>query len=594
MSYIGKKPTSSFASATSQTFTGNNSTTAFTLNRRVSAPEDLEVFVSNIQQQPTTSYTIGSTGLALNFDSAPPSGEFYVVYRNEAGTNAIDAGAARLAENNTFTAAQTFNDDVTFDGATAGRDIVFDRSDNALEFADNAKATFGSSDDLQIYHDGNHSYISDQGQGGITILNDSWMYIRSADASEIKAIFKTNDSVDLYYNNNNKIETTSTGVKFTGNAVIGADAADFTFATNSIHLGASADLKIGHTNNNNVILSDNGMPFSVYTDVFRVNSADNSENLFGADKNSSFFCKFDNSTKFKTTTNGAVVGGTTPETLHASMSSLQIGRGIIQQWNPSMGATYIGSNIFYNASGGWEYVGAGSASLLSLNNGSLYYYHAVNGSDGGSATLVERMRLYHNNGNADNYIYLLSNRNSVAHYLINEHSSEPYGTYLQFTQASPDNNDNFLTCHDSTTARLRIYSDGDVLTSDAGTLTSDIKLKDNITDASDKWEDLKKLKVRNFYWKKDYHPNKADKKMIGFIAQEFETVFPGLVTEIKDKKPTNETDEDGNEVLNEEDLGTTTKVIKEGKLIPILTKALQEAMARIETLETKVAELESK
>ena len=109
MSYIGKKPTSSFASATSQTFTGNNSTTAFTLNRRVSAPEDLEVFVSNIQQQPTTSYTIGSTGLALNFDSAPPSGEFYVVYRSEAGTSAIDVGAARTANANTFPAAQTFS-----------------------------------------------------------------------------------------------------------------------------------------------------------------------------------------------------------------------------------------------------------------------------------------------------------------------------------------------------------------------------------------------------------------------------------------------------------------------------------------------------
>jgi hypothetical protein len=109
MSYIGKKPTSSFASATSQTFTGNNSTTAFTLNRRVSAPEDLEVFVSNIQQQPTTSYTIGSTGLVLNFDSAPPSGEFYVVYRSEAGTSAIDVGAARTANANTFSEAQTFS-----------------------------------------------------------------------------------------------------------------------------------------------------------------------------------------------------------------------------------------------------------------------------------------------------------------------------------------------------------------------------------------------------------------------------------------------------------------------------------------------------
>ena len=82
MSYIGKKPTSSFASATSQTFTGNNSLTEFTLNRRVSAPEDLEVFVSNVQQQPTSSYTIEGSGLTLKFSEAPPSGQFYVVYRS--------------------------------------------------------------------------------------------------------------------------------------------------------------------------------------------------------------------------------------------------------------------------------------------------------------------------------------------------------------------------------------------------------------------------------------------------------------------------------------------------------------------------------
>ena len=95
MSYIGTPPSNTFNTATSQTFTGNNSTTAFTLNRRVQAPEDLEVFVNNIQQQPTTSYTIGTNGLTLTFSEAPPSGPFYVVYRIEASTSAIDTGAAR-------------------------------------------------------------------------------------------------------------------------------------------------------------------------------------------------------------------------------------------------------------------------------------------------------------------------------------------------------------------------------------------------------------------------------------------------------------------------------------------------------------------
>ena len=53
----------------------------------------------------------------------------------------------------------TFSGDVIFDGATAGYDIVFDRSDNALEFADNTKAKFGTGADLEIYHFGD-SYIN--------------------------------------------------------------------------------------------------------------------------------------------------------------------------------------------------------------------------------------------------------------------------------------------------------------------------------------------------------------------------------------------------------------------------------------------------
>ena len=57
---------------------------------------------------------------------------------------------------------------------------------------------------------------------------------------------------------------------------------------------------------------------------------------------------------------------------------------------------------------------------------------------------------------------------------------------------------------------------------DAGTLSSDRKLKNNITDATSKYDDVKKLKVRNFYWNEDFHPNKKDKKLIGFIAQELE------------------------------------------------------------------------
>ena len=55
-------------------------------------------------------------------------------------------------------ASPTFTGDVTLTGAS--NNVIFDASDNALEFADNAKAVFGTGADMSIYHDSNHSYIT--------------------------------------------------------------------------------------------------------------------------------------------------------------------------------------------------------------------------------------------------------------------------------------------------------------------------------------------------------------------------------------------------------------------------------------------------
>ena len=63
----------------------------------------------------------------------------------------------------------TFSGDVTFDGATAGYDIVWDKSDNALEWADNAKAKFGTGGDLEIFHNASNSVINDAGTGDLLL-----------------------------------------------------------------------------------------------------------------------------------------------------------------------------------------------------------------------------------------------------------------------------------------------------------------------------------------------------------------------------------------------------------------------------------------
>ena len=105
---------------------------------------------------------------------------------------------------------------------------------------------------------------------------------------------------------------------------------------------------------------------------------------------------------------------------------------------------------------------------------------------------------------------------------------------------------------------------------------SDIKLKENINPASSQWDDIKQLNVVNYNYKEE--TGYEQYTQIGVIAQELEQISPGLVSESQDR------DEEGN------DLGT---VVKYSVLYMKAVKALQEAMERIETLEAKVADLES-
>ena len=81
MPHLGTQPPTGFKTTTKQSFSGDNSTTAFTLNRASSSSTDLEVFVDNIQQEPTTAYSV--SGTTLTFTEAPPTGtnNVYVVNR---------------------------------------------------------------------------------------------------------------------------------------------------------------------------------------------------------------------------------------------------------------------------------------------------------------------------------------------------------------------------------------------------------------------------------------------------------------------------------------------------------------------------------
>ena len=122
------------------------------------------------------------------------------------------------------------------------------------------------------------------------------------------------------------------------------------------------------------------------------------------------------------------------------------------------------------------------------------------------------------------------------------------------------------------TASIIIYSNGNVLnTNNSYGSLSDLKLKENIVDATSQWSDIKAFRIRKYNFKEG-----QTHTQIGVVANEIELISPGLVTESPDR------DEEGN------DLGTVTKSVNYSVLYMKAVKALQEAMERIETLEARL------
>ena len=112
--------------------------------------------------------------------------------------------------------------------------------------------------------------------------------------------------------------------------------------------------------------------------------------------------------------------------------------------------------------------------------------------------------------------------------------------------------------------------------------SSDYRLKENVVAISDGITRLKTLKPYRFNFKTE-----PSKTVDGFFAHEAATVVPEAVTGTKDAVATADDDTIGQKVGDPIHQG-----LDYGKITPLLTAALQEAITKIETLEAKVAALE--
>jgi hypothetical protein len=242
----------------------NGSTTSFALNVNGATPvpfpistQQVMISVNGVVQEPDPNGNAGFKLLGSNivFSSAPANGHAFFGVIN-AGADYVTAGS-EFPDGSATAPSFTFQDDqdtgwfrsgsgavgfsangvntIGFDGngltvtgdatftGDSSKNLFWDKSDGALEFADNAKAVFGTGSDLQIYHNGSTSYIKDNGTGSLVINSvDGNILIRVNDTEEsVKCI--ENGAVELYHNNAKKLETSATGATITGTLVADGD-----------------------------------------------------------------------------------------------------------------------------------------------------------------------------------------------------------------------------------------------------------------------------------------------------------------------------------------------------------------------------------
>ena len=156
MGYIGTPAAVGFSATKKDSFSGDNSTTGFTMSKIAAVGTDIQVFVDNIRQEPTTAYSV--SGTTLTFTEAPPTGtnNVYVIHQHNA------LGTGTLPPQDLGTTDYIFGDDISLKSDAAVLNMGLD-SEIKMTHVHNTGVLLtdsGGSPTLQL-HDSNESVSSD-------------------------------------------------------------------------------------------------------------------------------------------------------------------------------------------------------------------------------------------------------------------------------------------------------------------------------------------------------------------------------------------------------------------------------------------------
>ena len=220
MAYIGQNADGNFTTSVSKdTFSGNDSTTAFTLSEAATT-NTVDVFVENIRQEPTTAYTVDGT--TLTFTAAPVTGtnNIYVVNRGPIQLSASHPAAQSLSA---FSA--TITNDLTVDTNT----LFVDASENAVGIG-----TSSPNGKLHV-KDQTDIAMSNNADGQITIEGNGYSGAIALNATGMQ-IYQNSNVRGLIFGNN---ETEQMRIDSSGNLLVGGttfDNGNLTSSANGINV----------------------------------------------------------------------------------------------------------------------------------------------------------------------------------------------------------------------------------------------------------------------------------------------------------------------------------------------------------------------
>jgi len=261
----------------------------------------------------------------------------------------------------------------------------------------------------------------------------------------------------------------------------------------------------------------------------------------------------------------------TPDSWASNYVGLQIGNtASIYGRSDTTNVIGVASNVYYDGTSN-KYIQNGNAERMYFNSGNIVFENAGSGTAGNSVTFSERMRI-----------------DSSGVVLVGATSTGSWsGTNPNIACKSSVANQQCFTAWNAATSGTRYFgyfgvgstfsSVGSISSNGSSTAyntTSDYRLKENVVEVTDGISRVKLLKPSRFNFIVD-----PDKTVDGFLAHEVQDVVPEAITGTKD-----EVDADGNPKY---------QGIDQSKLVPLLTAALQEAITKIESLEARVATLES-